>query len=388
MRRAWVLLLIGALAACSTPTKPVSEVNPDSHAGHRTFSAAPPAPLRDGERFLELAMPRPFTPVASNGATDEYRCFLIDPKITDRAYITGSQFLPQNADLVHHAIFFRVTPSDVPQATKMDSDAGGDGWTCFGGTGIDSDARGRAGGGAASWIAAWAPGGDEVVLGSKTGYEMQPGSRIIMQIHYNLLAAKGKPAGADQSGIRLRLMNDTPGIKALQTTLLPAPVELPCTAQESGPLCERKLAVINVQERFGNQAGFTVTGLNLLCNKGIPVPGPTQTCDTRVREAGTIHAVAGHMHLLGRSIKVELNPGTDKAKVLLDVPIYNFDDQGARALPEPIKVNKGDTLRVTCTHDAELRKMLPALKDVEPRYVVWGEGTSDEMCLGIVTWTK
>ena len=388
MRRAWVLLLIGALAACSTPTKPVSEVNPDSHAGHRTFSAAPPAPLRDGERFLELAMPRPFTPVASNGATDEYRCFLIDPKITERAYITGSQFLPQNADLVHHAIFFRVTPSDVPQATKMDSDAGGDGWTCFGGTGVDSDARGRAGGGAASWIAAWAPGGDEVVLGSKTGYEMQPGSRIIMQIHYNLLAAKGKPAGADQSGIRLRLMNDTPGIKALQTTLLPAPVELPCTAQESGPLCERKLAVINVQERFGNQAGFTVTGLNLLCNKGIPVPGPTQTCDTRVREAGTIHAVAGHMHLLGRSIKVELNPGTDKAKVLLDVPIYNFDDQGARALAEPIKVNKGDTLRVTCTHDAELRKMLPALKDVEPRYVVWGEGTSDEMCLGIVTWTK
>jgi hypothetical protein len=94
------------------------------------------------------------------------------------------------------------------------------------------------------------------------------------------------------------------------------------------------------------------------------------------------------MHLLGRSIKVELNPGTPQAKILLDVPIYNFDDQGARALPQPLKVNRGDTLRVTCTHDAGLRKMLPALKDVGPRYVVWGEGTSDEMCLGIVTWTK
>jgi hypothetical protein len=94
------------------------------------------------------------------------------------------------------------------------------------------------------------------------------------------------------------------------------------------------------------------------------------------------------MHLLGRSIKVELNPGTDKAKVLLDVPVYNFDDQGARALAEPVKISRNDTLRVTCTHDAGLRKMLPALKDVAPRYVVWGEGTSDEMCLGIVTWTK
>jgi hypothetical protein len=94
------------------------------------------------------------------------------------------------------------------------------------------------------------------------------------------------------------------------------------------------------------------------------------------------------MHLLGRSIKVELNPGTEKAKVLLDVPVYNFDDQGARALPGAIKVNRGDTLRVTCTHDVALRKMLPALKEVAPRYVVWGEGTSDETCLGIVTWTK
>src|SRR5215213_5167540 len=146
MRRALVVLLIGALAACSSPTKPVSQVDSDPHTGHRTFSAAPPAPLREGERFLELAMPRPFTPVASTGSTDEYRCFLIDPKITERAYITGSQFLPQNADIVHHAIFFRVKPSDVPQATKMDADAGGDGWTCFGGTGVDSDARGRAGG--------------------------------------------------------------------------------------------------------------------------------------------------------------------------------------------------------------------------------------------------
>jgi hypothetical protein len=28
--------------------------------------------------------------------------------------------------------------------------------------------------------------------------------------------------------------------------------------------------------------------------------------------------------------------------------------------------------------------MLPELSKLEPRYVVWGEGTGDEMCLGIV----
>ena len=48
----------------------------------------------------------------------------------------------------------------------------------------------------------------------------------------------------------------------------------------------------------------------------------------------------------------------------------------------------GDTLRVTCTHDAALRSMVPELADEQPRYVTWGEGTSDEMCLGIVLYTR
>jgi hypothetical protein len=92
------------------------------------------------------------------------------------------------------------------------------------------------------------------------------------------------------------------------------------------------------------------------------------------------------MHLLGRSITVELNPGTAGARTLLDVPVYNFDDQSAHVLPQPVRVKPGDTLRVTCTHDATLRRELPELQT--PRYVVWGEGTSDEMCLGVVLWTR
>ena len=93
------------------------------------------------------------------------------------------------------------------------------------------------------------------------------------------------------------------------------------------------------------------------------------------------------MHLLGRSIKLEVNPGTPQAKVLLDVPAYNFDDQGARELATPVAVKRGDTLRVTCTYDATLRSKLPELKPLKPRYVLWGEGTSDEMCLGVMLYT-
>ncbi|MDQ7910582.1 hypothetical protein RB614_39410 [Phytohabitans sp. ZYX-F-186] len=76
----------------------------------------------------------------------------------------------------------------------------------------------------------------------------------------------------------------------------------------------------------------------------------------------TVYATAGHMHLLGRSIKIELNPGTAGAKVLLDVPAYNFDDQAIRPLDTPVQVERGDVVRVTCTHDAQLRRMLPQLQ--------------------------
>ena len=38
------------------------------------------------------------------------------------------------------------------------------------------------------------------------------------------------------------------------------------------------------------------------------------------------------MHLLGRSIKIEVNPGTPQARTVLDIPVWDFDNQGARPI--------------------------------------------------------
>jgi hypothetical protein len=102
----------------------------------------------------------------------------------------------------------------------------------------------------------------------------------------------------------------------------------------------------------------------------------------------TIRLAAGHMHLLGRSIRLTLDPGTPRERVILDVPSYDFDRQGARPLAQPIALHPGDVVRVTCTHDARVRAMVPMLAAQPPRYVVWGDGTSDEMCLGILAVTR
>jgi hypothetical protein len=373
------LAAVALVGACSTggAGTPSAASSGSAHAGPG-WSAPPAAPLRAGERFVNVTMPQPYTPAAPNGGTDEYRCFLVDPGLTTPAYLTGSQFLPQNADIVHHAIFFRVDPADAGRARSVDAASPGEGWTCFGDAGIGGDA---------GWVAHWAPGANETLLSPTVGYPMPPGSLIVMQVHYNLLATGGKPGGSDQSRIRLRLADGARKLDPLETLKVLAPVELPCTASESGPLCDRTAAIADVSRRFGDDVGSSEAGLVQMCDNGKPVAGSTQHCDRPVRQPGTIYAVAGHMHLLGRSIKIELNPGTPGARTLLDIPVYNFDDQAIHPLAAPLAVKQGDTLRVTCTHDAGLRKLLPQLRTLPPRYVVWGDGTSDEMCLGLVIWS-
>ena len=90
------------------------------------------------------------------------------------------------------------------------------------------------------------------------------------------------------------------------------------------------------------------------------------------------------MHLLGVSLTLVANPGTPREHVILNRPNYNFDDQSATVLKKPISLKAGDTVRVTCKFNPKLRQMLPELKKLPPRYVTWGEGSSDEMCLGIM----
>lgn len=327
-----------------------------------------------------MGLERPYRPAPPEGGTDEYRCFLIDPKVTEPAFLMGSQFLPQNAEIVHHGIFYQITGQDIERAKSVDASADGDGWQCFGSIGIEDDH--------AAYIGAWAPGHKETLIGEHTGYRIEPGSRIVLQVHYNLLATNGKAGETDQSTMRLRLAPGTADVTPLIGSLLPGPIELPCTAEESGPLCDRATAIDDLVKRTGAGAREEVEGLNELCNQGRPpVPGDTQYCDHQIPQSALLYAITPHMHLLGRSISVELNPGTPKARTLLSQPTYNFDDQSEQVLPQPVQINAGDTVRVSCTHDASLRSKLPQLKNLKPRYVVWGDGTSDEMCLAILTVT-
>ena len=349
----------------------------DGHGDGRTPKPVRALPLRPGEERLTLTMPESYTPSAPTGVgTDDYRCFLLDPQLTRDTWLTGTNVLPGNPEVVHHVILFRVPPEQVAQAETMDASTSGEGWTCFGGTGLPGDLDELDD---APWLGAWAPGGGESVTRKGYGVGLAQGSRIIMQVHYNLLAG----ASPDASSAQIRLAPREAHLTALHTLLMPAPVELPCRpGHDASPLCDRETALADVKARFGAGPGSTADLLHFLCGDPPSATG-TSSCTRRVREPETILGVAGHMHLLGRSIRIETNPGTPRARTVLDIPVWNFDDQGARPIA-PVHLDAGDTVKVTCRHVQWLRDELPAFAGQPDRYVVWGEGTTDEMCLGLL----
>jgi len=67
--------------------------------------------------------------------------------------------------------------------------------------------------------------------------------------------------------------------------------------------------------------------------------------------------------------------------------LYQGSDGALILVSSPVAVKAGDTIRVQCTFDPTLRQLLPELKGLPPRYVTWGEGSSDEMCLGVIAAT-
>ena len=370
----------GNVAVSSPPASPASSSSEAVSAGSGTSSM-------DDAGIVTVSLAQPYTPTKQGTANDDYRCFLLDTGLPEDRFITGVRFLPGNPAVVHHAILYRVQPEQVASAISRDAEDEGDGWSCFGGPDLPRVGDGGAVTSldAAPWLAAWAPGGRESRYPEGTGVFLPAGSSVILQVHYNLLAGDGP----DATAVKLRTVPGTEKLAKLETMLLPAPVELPCRAGESGPLCDRDAAVADTIKRFGGESLRTIWGLQFLCGGDLvePQSGSTQSCTHDVKSDMTVYAAAGHMHLLGREISIVANEGTPRETTLIDIRNWDFDSQGAIPLAEPLELRKGDSLTVTCTHDTSLRQKLPALQQTEPRYITWGEGTTDEMCLGILTVT-
>ena len=330
-----------------------------------------------------LEAPTAYTPKAPpGGGTDDYHCTLLDPHLKKNAFITSIDFQP-NSPEVHHEITYAVPPDLVAQAEAQND--GGRGWTCFGESGLSG---GRADGsldGGTPWLTAWGPGHDVSKEPVGTGAPMPAGSLVIVQEHYNLLVGD-KPV---RSKLTLDTVPATTPLRPLRLQLAAAPPDVPCPAGATGPMCNRAAELASVGQRFGAFQEGLVDGLEAICghNPSDPPVGDTTSCTWPISGRGNIVELAPHMHLLGQRMTFVLNPGTPTQKTLLDVKDYDFHYQHGYVLAKPVPVGPGDTIGITCTYDPTLEQELPILRRVPAHFVTWGDGSTDEMCLGLVQMT-
>ena len=325
---------------------------------------------------IELKMTHAYKPHEAPGTTDDYHCTLVNPHIKKNSYIVSSQFIA-GSDEVHHAALYLVPPSLAAKAER-DNEVG-KGWTCFGEGALPNSPLSEIS--QVPLLTFWAPGHGADVLPKGTGVPLAAGSLVIMQVHYNLLVGN-KPV---KNSLVLHTVPISTPLLPLHLDLMLAPPDIPCPANVTGPLCNRAASLANLGQRFGQLAVEETEGIESLCgrNPSDPPAGDTTSCMSSIGKSGYIDRVQAHMHLLGVSFTMVLNPGTPQAKTVLDVPSYNFHDQKSYNLAKPVAVTAGEPVQITCTYNPTLAQQLPILRKAPPHFVTWGDGSTDEMCIGL-----
>ena len=294
--------------------------------------------------------------------------------------MSGVQITPDNAAIVHHVIVSKVEPEDVAQAARARREDPGDGCTCFGGAGIAGVAGGNLDD--ADWVGAWAPGGGERVMADDIGIPLRAGTQLVVQVHYNLLAG----TGTDRSTVRLRL-SEAAGRPSSRCRRCCSRPRSSCRAATTAPRACATAPSPSPTSSSGS-ARTPPPPTSCTCSAARWSRARCRAAPGRSARRPPSGAVAGHMHLLGRAITVDVNKGTAEGPAGARHPDLELRRPGQHPAEEAGRHRPRRHVTVTCTHDQGLRDLLPAFKGTQDRYVAWGEGTTDEMCLGIVLMTK
>lgn len=331
---------------------------------------------------------------------DDYRCqvYEIGDTENDGTWIAGFSFAPETA-AVHHVVVYLAPPNAAPEVMhRLNTDdlleteqnlSDQPGYTCYGMSGLRSEG--------VKVVHTWAPGTPPLTYPEGYGVYVEQGSSLIVQFHYHY----NDTTILDASALVLDVASPEES-----TTMLPmqeraylTPAEVPCTSTELTiaidreatiegyvNLCERENVLEEIGQKFDafatvipdlliQQCGGTVDDYDDLAG----TIGHSQ-CDLWVRSAGTIHTIWPHMHEFGTGYRLTLNPGTPRERILVELDSWDFEWQLFYEPIEDIQVKTDEVFRIECWWDRSLQPMS------EPRYILWNQGTDDEMCYTSI-WT-
>ena len=298
-----------------------------------------------------LRMPEPYTPSI---APDEYRCFVMDWPDSEIAYITGFNIQPGNLAMDHHAALFMIDASHSETIDMANgADGQGIGYSCFG-----SAAPPGFEGMPNKLLGAWTPGGGGLNFPEGTGIRVDPGAKVILQMHYSLLEAG---LLSDQTDVELKIESSVM-VNAGNLPWLdigwpsnPESMRIPAGASDVS---------------FEHVADPTVSPL-----LGEFAPGVNPS------EGLMLHGVLPHMHKLGQAFWLQIERADGSIDRFFEISQWDFDWQGYYVFESPVTLLPGDQLRMHCRFNNRAQDQ--PLEGGRPRVpvdVMWGEGSADEMC--------
>jgi hypothetical protein len=262
-------------------------------------------------------MAAPFAIDAEGG--DAYRCFVLPGNQSAARWIDGFEFRPGNRRVVHHAlVFFDLSGA----ARRLDAEAPGPGYPCFGTPGFLPTAS----------LGGWSPGNGILRMPAGTAVRMPAHADVVLQIHYH---PTGKPE-ADQSEVGVFFKNAPPERKLLDVALTSKQIDIPPGASN-----------YRVRDHFE-----------------LPVDV-------------TLHQLIPHAHFLARQARAWAVFPNGTRKTVLTILDWDFRWQAIYQLREPLRFPAGTRLEMEFVYDNTSRN--PRNPNSPPKRVTWGPGSNDEM---------
>ena len=292
---------------------------------------------------------------------DEFVCFSIDLGLEEQQWLEALQIIPDDLAVVHHVL--TAIDHDGESAALADENGV---YPCFGGFGT-----------ASTFIGGWVPGSSPVEFPEHSGYRLNAGARIILQMHYHLV----DEAHQDGTGVALRFADSTPVQEVLMGLVGNAGQidEVTGDGLQPGP------------DDPGEPAFFIPAG-----SKAHTETMRYHPWDWVPREL-RIFLVANHMHYIGHDMRMWVDRGEnapdEESVCLLHTPEWDFDWQqfyfyDASSDNAPV-VWPGDTLWLECEYDNTLENpgVRAALEEAgleEPVDIYLGDGSLSEMCIAVM----
>lgn len=262
---------------------------------------------------------------------------MLDQAFDQDTFVTGTNVVPGNDQIVHHANLFLINESYVEQVEAIQAADPDAGYECFGDAGINQTAI----------IGAWVPGAQPIFTPEDAAIVIPEGARLVLQVHYNTLYTNPSPV---DSSVELYTRGDPPARRARALPLANITFEVPAGVKES---------VHELVVRSSSDRDWEIIG------------------------------TAPHLHLLAKSVSVEVLRKDDEEEdvCLIDIPEWDFNWQQEYRFrdDEWVRVRPGDRVKLTCVFDnsPENQPVVGGQRQT-PQPVGWGGKTHDEMCLNFL----